>query len=57
MRFPEREIVLVHAVLNEDVQAFRASFDVLAQKHKNLKVYYRYSDAPQTAPAMPAPAL
>lgn len=46
--FPEREIVLVHAVLNEDVQAFRPSFDALAQKHKNLKVYYRYSDAPQT---------
>ncbi len=38
--------MFVHAVLNEDVQAFRANFDVLAQKHKNLKVYYRYSDAP-----------
>ncbi len=49
--FPEREIVLVHAVLNEDVQAFRLSFDALAQKHKNLKVYYRYSDAPQTSAA------
>jgi nitric oxide dioxygenase len=45
--FPEREIILVHAVLNEDVQAFRSSFDSLAQKHKNLKVYYRYSEAPQ----------
>jgi nitric oxide dioxygenase len=44
--FPEREIVFVHAVLNEDVQAFRLNFDTLAQKHKNLKVYYRYSDAP-----------
>jgi nitric oxide dioxygenase len=46
--FPTREIILVHAVLNEDVQAFRPSFDALAQKHKNLKVYYRYSEAPQT---------
>ncbi|MEZ5494282.1 MAG: NO-inducible flavohemoprotein [Pseudomonadales bacterium] len=43
--FPERKIVLVHAVLNPEVQAFRASFDALAQQHKNLKVYYRYSDA------------
>lgn len=47
--FPEREIILVHAVLNEDVQAFRSSFDSLAQKHKNLKVHYRYSDAPQVS--------
>jgi nitric oxide dioxygenase len=31
---PEREIILVHAVLNEDVQAFPPSFDALAQKHK-----------------------
>lgn len=41
----------MHAVLNEDVQAFRNSFDALAQKHKNLKVYYRYSDAPQASAA------
>lgn len=47
--FPEREIVLVHAVLNEDVQAFRSSFDVLAQKHKKLKIYYRYSDTSPTS--------
>lgn len=47
--FPEREIVLVHAVLNKDVQAFRPSFDSLARKHKNLKVYYRYSDAPSVS--------
>lgn len=46
--FSAREIVLVHAVLNEDVQAFKSSFDALAQKHQNLKVYYRYSDAPPT---------
>lgn len=45
--FPDREIILVHAVLNEGVQAFRPSLDSLAQKHKNLKVYYRYSEVPQ----------
>lgn len=44
--FPAREIVLIHAALNEDVQAFRASFDALAAAKKNLKVYYRYSEAP-----------
>jgi len=46
--FAEREIILFHASLNEEVQAFRSTFDALAQKHSNLKVYYRYSDAPQT---------
>lgn len=47
--FPERKIILVHAVLNEDVQAFRLSFDALVQKYKNLKAYYRYSDAPSVS--------
>lgn len=44
--FPGREIILVHAALNERVQAFRATFDALSQEYPNLKVYYRYSDAP-----------
>jgi nitric oxide dioxygenase len=44
---PEREIIFVHAVLNEEVQAFRATVDALAAKAPNLKVHYRYSDAPQ----------
>lgn len=44
--FAERDIILIHAALNEEVQAFRATFDALAQQHQNLKVYYRYSDAP-----------
>jgi nitric oxide dioxygenase len=44
--FLEREIILIHAVLNENVQPFRSTIDALAQDHKNLKVYYRYSDAP-----------
>lgn len=43
--FPERKIILVHAVLNEEVQAFRTTFDSLSQTHKKLKVHYRYSDA------------
>jgi nitric oxide dioxygenase len=47
--FKERDIILVHAALNEDVQAFRPAFDALAQTHANLKVYYRYSDAPPAA--------
>jgi len=45
--FPKREIIFVHAVLNEDVQAFRQEVTECAQKHKNLKVYNRYSDSGQ----------
>ncbi|MCR6652076.1 MAG: NO-inducible flavohemoprotein [Cellvibrionaceae bacterium] len=44
--FAERDIILIHAALNEEVQAFRTTFGALAQRHRNLKVYYRYSDAP-----------
>jgi nitric oxide dioxygenase len=44
--FVERDIILIHAALNEEVQAFRATFDALAQQYPNLKVFYRYSDAP-----------
>lgn len=43
--FPKREIIFVHAVLNESVQAFGKTVDALAQRHANLKTYYRYSDA------------
>lgn len=43
--FPQREIVLVHAVLNEGVQAFGKEIEMLAKQHKNLKAYNRYSDA------------
>lgn len=42
--FPKREIILVHAVLNENVQAFRKQISALAGQHKNLKVYNRYSE-------------
>lgn len=43
--FPKRDIIFVHAVLNEEVQAFRETVEALAKQHTNLKVYNRYSDA------------
>ncbi len=43
--FPKREIIFIHAALNENVQAFGKAVDALAQQHTNLKVYHRYSDA------------
>lgn len=43
--FPKREIIFVHAVLNESVQAFSKAVNALAEQHANLKVYHRYSDA------------
>ncbi len=46
--FTGRDIVLVHAVLDEKVQAFGSDFEALSKSHPHLKVYYRYSDAPQT---------
>ena len=42
--FPKREILFVHAVLNEDVQPFRKTVDELARQHTNLRAYYRYSE-------------
>lgn len=42
---PDRKIILVHAVLNEDVQPFKKELDELAAKHSNLSVHYRYSEA------------
>lgn len=41
---PDRKIVFIHGALNEDVQAFRDTVDALADKHKNLKTHYRYTD-------------
>ncbi len=43
--FPERKIIFIHAALNESVQAFGKTVDMLAQQHANLKIYHRYSDA------------
>lgn len=47
--FPGREIVFVHAALNEQVQAFSKTVAALADRHGNLKAYHRYSDAGQRA--------
>ncbi len=41
---PDRRIVLVHAALNEDVQAFRTTLEALAARHPALQVFHRYSD-------------
>lgn len=41
---PDRQIILVHGCLNEDVQAFKGVLEELAKKHSNLKVYFRYSE-------------
>lgn len=49
--FPETEIILVHAALNENVQAFRTTLDDLAKQHKNLRVYHRYSASTQAKAA------
>jgi nitric oxide dioxygenase len=41
---PGRQIVLVHACLNPQVQAFKSDVDQLADQHRNLSVHYCYSD-------------
>lgn len=45
--FPKREIIFIHAALNESVQAFGNAVNALAQQHSNLRTYHRYSDAGQ----------
>jgi nitric oxide dioxygenase len=40
---PDREIVLIHGVLDARVQPFKTTIDALASKHPNLKVHFRYS--------------
>jgi nitric oxide dioxygenase len=42
---PERDIVFVHASLNESVQAFKPVVEALAKKHPKLKTHHRYSEA------------
>lgn len=42
---PEREIVFVHASLNEEMQAFKSVIDALEKQHTKLKVHHRYSEA------------
>lgn len=43
---PQRQIILIHACLNETVQAFRKAIDELAHKHNNLIVHHCYSEPP-----------
>lgn len=40
---PGREIVFIHGVEDEQVQAFRATIDALSAKYPNLKAHYRYN--------------
>ena len=41
---PEREIIFVHASLNEQVQAFKSTVDAIQASHPKLTVHHRYSD-------------
>lgn len=45
---PDRPIVLLHACLHENVQAFRPVVDALATAHSHLTVRHCYSEAPPT---------
>lgn len=45
--FPTRPIFLIHAVVNEDVQAFQKVYDTLIAHYPHLKVFYRYSEEPE----------
>lgn len=49
---PDRSIILVHACLNPQVQAFKATLDNLAQENPRLAVYYRYSDVTDRGEAL-----
>ena len=44
---PDREIILIHGCLNDDVQPFKPFIDQLTLEHPNLKAHYRYSDMAQ----------
>lgn len=41
---PQRQIIFIHASLNEGVQAFKPVVDELEKKYPNLKTHHRYSD-------------
>ncbi len=43
---PARPVTLIHACLNESVQAFRHDLEMLAEHHKKLALHFRYSDFP-----------
>ncbi len=42
---PERKVILVHACLNENVQAFRRTLDDMAASYANLTVRHCYSES------------
>lgn len=48
--YPARPIFLVHAVINENVQAFQSTYATLVQHYPNFNVFYRYS-GDQIAPS------
>lgn len=41
----EREIIFIHACLNESVQAFKPAVDALEKRYPKLRTHHRYSDA------------
>ncbi|XSG81809.1 MAG: NO-inducible flavohemoprotein [Methyloligella sp. ZOD6] len=41
---PDREILLVHGTLNEDLQAFKPVIEQLAEKHPNFRRHYCYTE-------------
>ena len=43
---PHRPIVFVHGALHAGTQAFKNTVDALAANHPNLRIHYRYSEAP-----------
>ena len=43
---PDRKIILIHACLHENVQAFRNTLDDMASRHKNLTLRHCYSEPP-----------
>lgn len=53
---PSRDIIFIHASLNEQTQAFRSTIDQLADTHANLKIHYRYSEAPASDTVRKEPA-
>ena len=44
---PDRETILIHGCLTDEVQPFKTAIDELASTHPNLNVHYRYSDVAQ----------
>lgn len=41
---PDRKIIVVHGVINENTQAFKSTIDALVSGHSNVTAHYCYSD-------------